>query len=278
MQSPRDIRKKIRAVRNIQQICRVMRTVASVKLREAEARILAARPYDEALRKMVERLGGTDCGHPLLEHRPVIAHTGIIAVSADKGLAGSFNTNVVREALAQLQTVPGARAITIGRKVSEAVRRNEIETIASIAPLGNGADYAIIAALADHVGQLYIDGAVDRVELVYTRFGGSVITTRVLPIEPPAGVEPVGSVLYEPSQEAILDQLLPRYLRTMIYTAVLSSVAAEHAARVTAMSLATENADDLIHSLTLQYNKSRQAGITGDLTDIVGAVEAMAGH
>jgi F-type H+-transporting ATPase subunit gamma len=199
----------------------------------------------------------------------------VVAISADKGLSGSFNTNLIREASNLVRSMMNVRTVTIGRKVTDAFRRQGFDNVAAISPLGNTPEYRAIAALADQLGEMFVRGEWDRVDLVFTQFGGRVNTIQLLPIDPPAGQEPSGDFIFEPNAEEILNQLLPRYLRTVLYTAVLSSVAAEHAARVAAMSLATENADELISSLTMQYNKSRQATITGELTDIVGAAEAL---
>jgi len=275
MLSTRDIQRKIRTVRNIQQICRAMKTVSSIKLRKAEERILAARPYADALSAMVMSLGGeSDYQHPLLQVREVM-RTGVVAISADKGLAGSFNTNLIRDAANLVKSQSGVRTITIGRKVSDAFRRMGFEIEASLNPLGNNPEFRTIAALADRIGLLYVQGVWDRVDLVFTQFGGRVTTMQLLPILPPEGDEVNANYIFEPDPAAIIDQLLPRYLRTVLYTSILSSVAAEHAARVAAMSLATDNAEDLISTLTMDYNKSRQASITGELTDIVGAAEAL---
>lgn len=275
MLSTRDIKRKIHTVRNIQQICRAMKTVSSIKLHKAEERILAARPYSDALRTMVMRLGNLgELSHPLLEVRDVQRH-GVIAISADKGLAGSFNTNLLRDASRLVKSHTSVSTITLGRKVSDAFHRQEFAVETSVTPLGNAPEFRTIAAIADYVSTLYTSGTWDQVELVYSQFGAEVTTMVLLPIQPLAGETVAGDFIFEPDANTILTQILPRYLRTVLYTAVLSSSAAEHAARVAAMSLATENADELITQLTMDYNKSRQASITGELTDIVGAAEAL---
>ena len=275
MLSTRDIQRKIRTVRNIQQICRAMKTVSSIKLRKAEERILAARPYADALRAMVMNLGDIgDIEHPLLATRDV-ERAGVVAISADKGLAGSFNTNVVRDASNLVRARQQVRTIPIGRKMTDAFRRNGFVIDTAFSPIGSAPEFGEFAALADYIGDRYLQGVWDRVELVYTQYGGRVVILQLLPIIPPEEEELPKDFIFEPSPAVILDQLLPRYLRTILYTAVLSSVASEHAARVSAMSLATENADELITSLTMEYNKSRQAMITNELTDIVGAAEAL---
>ncbi len=275
MLSTRDIKRKIKTVRNIQQICRAMKTVSSIKLRKAEERILAARPYADALQQMVLNLGGAgESNHPLLQVREV-KRVGIVVISADKGLAGSFNANLIRESLRHARSFDHPIAVTIGRKISDVFRREGFDVQSVISPVGGTPEYRVFAALADEIGAQFVNGVVDQVDLVYSQFGGKVTTIQLLPIIPPEGDETNANFIFEPNPEAILAQIMPRYLRTVLYTAVLSSIAAEHAARVTAMSLATENADDLITQLTMDYNKSRQATITGELTDIVGSAEAL---
>lgn len=273
MLSTRDIQRKIRTVRNIQQICRAMKTVSSIKLRKAEERILAARPYADAMRGMVAGLTDGEVSHPLLAVRDV-RRTLVIAISADKGLAGAYNTNLIRETLAVVRAQHEAVLLPIGRKIADVVRRMGLATEAVINPLGGEPQFRTFAVLADQVGQLYAREQIDRVVLIYSRFGGGIETQQLLPIVAPEQGA-TGDAIYEPSPSAILEQLLPRYLRTMLYTAVLSAVAAEHAARVAAMSLATENADEVIGKLTMDYNKSRQSAITSELVDIVGAAESL---
>lgn len=275
MLSTRDIQRKIRTVRNIQQICRAMKTVSSIKLRKAEERIVAARPYASALREVVARLCGVEYPHPLLEVHSEIRRTGVVAISADKGLAGSYNTNVIRDASNLVRGIDDVQVIPIGRKMTDSFRRQGFQIETAISPLGAVPEFRTIAALADQIGDLYARGVWDRVDIVYTEFGGRVTIEQLLPIQPPAGEEVIGDFIYEPNPGAILERILPRYLRTLLFTAVLSAVAAEHAARVAAMSLATENADDLIGRLTLEYNKSRQASITSELVDLVGAAAAL---
>lgn len=277
MQSTRDIRRKIRTVRNIQQICKAMKTVSSIKLRKAEERFKQAQPYAAALQQVVFRLGGIEASHPLLEVREV-KRTGIVAISADKGLAGSYNATIVREAFRLVREVRQTGEVgvaPIGRRITDAFRRAGLTAASSISPMGTMPEFRTYAVLADLIADLYIRGEWDRVYIVYNQFGKGVVTQQLLPIEATGEVTGPTDFIFEPNPEAILEQLLPRYLRTLVFSAVLAGVAAEHAARVAAMSLATENADELIGQLTMDYNKSRQSGITRELTDIVGAAEAL---
>ncbi len=278
MLSTRDIQRKIRTVINIQKITKAMKTVSNIKLRKAEERIKAASPYADALRGLVSRLDASDFNHPLMQNRDV-KNVLIVAISADKGLAGSYNSNIIKESVIAAKKWgndgKNVQIITVGRKVTDSMRRNGYDINTTISPLGSHPEFSTIAALADDIGKLYIDEKVDHVELVYTRFGEKAVNIQLLPLETPKEDEPTGAYLYEPNSEQILDAILPRYLRTTLFTAVISSVASEHAARVAAMSLATENADEMITDLTLEYNKSRQAAITTELGDIVGAAEAL---
>ena len=275
MLSPRDILRKIRTVRNIQQICRAMKTVSSIKLRKAQEAITAASPYADALREIVSQLScGGECAHPLLLTHSPAKYYGIVAISSDKGMAGSYNANLIRTAASHIHEKESVVVFPIGRKVTDTFRRTNVNIDTSISPLGNPS-HSAVSALADHIGDLYVSGKLDHVDLIYTRFGSGINTIQLLPIIPPEDNDGTSSYIFEPSPEVIIESILPRYLRTVLFTAILSSVAAEHAARVASMSLATENADELIDRLTMEYNKSRQSGITSDLTDIVGAAEAL---
>jgi len=274
MLSTRDIRRKIRTVQNIQQICKAMKTVSSVKLRKAESRFRQAQPYADALLRVVARLGGVETGHPLLEVREV-KRSGVVVISADKGLAGSYNANITRDAVALVRSLGDVGVVPIGRRITDVFRRRGFTIEGGISPLGATPEYRSIAGLADHIGNLYAQGVWDRVYLLYHRFGARVVIEQLLPIQPIGEEEAHGDFIFEPNPQAILEQLLPRYLRTLLFAATLSASAAEHAARVAAMSLASENAEDLISTLTMDYNKSRQAAITRELGDIVGASEAM---
>jgi len=279
MLSTRDIKRKIRTVRSIQQITQAMKTVSSIKLRRAEQRIRAARPYAEQLSLLLGRLAAGELEHPFLVPRPVQA-AGLVLITADKGLAGSFNANLVRAAVLRLRELPNPGVITLGRRGTDAMRRLGFRVQGSLSPLGAEPRAAEVAPLADQVGELYLAGVWDQVEVVYAHYYGgtrvAVVTQQLLPVVRPAQVERVGEYIYEPAPEALLALLMPRYLRTQVHTAVLDSLASEHAARVTAMTLATDNAEDLIGQLTVQYNKARQSAITRELLDIVLAAEALA--
>jgi len=279
MLSTRDIKRKIRSVGTIEQICRAMKAASSVKLRRAQQRIRGARPYADHMADLLRRFAAAGADHPYFQPRPVQA-TGFLVITADKGLAGAFNVNIIRAAESAFRGEPRSLLMPIGRKGAVFFGRRRYEIQASLSPMGAEPEFLEIAALADEAGRLFREGALDQVRVIYSAFrGGSrsdVANAQILPIEPPAET-PSGSldIICEPPADRILERLLPRYLRTVVFAAVLDSVASEHAARVAAMTQATSNAEDMIASLTLDYNKARQSGITGELLDIVGTAEAL---
>jgi F-type H+-transporting ATPase subunit gamma len=282
MLSTRDIRRKIRTVRSIEQICRAMKTISSVKLRRAEQRILSARPYASGLTKVLQSLSaaaaevGSD--HPLLASRPCRT-LGVITVSADKGLCGGYNANVIRETISALRRCEHAELITIGRKATSFFERHHWNIRFSLRPLPREVSYQSVRPAADAASRLFETGEWDAVQLIYTRFlggtRGRVICQDLLPIAAASAEGAAPQIIFEPPARKLLAELLPRYLRTLVLTAILEAIASEHGARVTAMTAATDNAEELIEGLTLDYNKVRQATITKELLDIVGTAEAL---
>lgn len=276
MLSTRDAKQKIRTVRNIQQICRAMRTVASIRLRRAEQRLDAARPYREQVAALVGRVAAVTRAHPFLQPRPV-ARLGLVVVTSDRGLAGGYNANVIRRALS-LAAPEQALVVPVGRKARVQMGHQGYPLTEGVSLLGGEPDLALIWRLAGRLGAMYTRGEVDQIVMVYTRFLGgtrSRVTSEILlPIA--AAEEEGGEIIFEPAPAQLLEPLMDRYLRSHLLGAVLEASASEHAARVTAMTLAAKNADDMIRSLTLAYNKARQANITREITEIVSASEAAA--
>jgi len=286
MATLRDIRRRIRSVESTQKITRAMKLVAAAKLRRAQERILAARPYAV---KMAELLGGLVSraegeAHPLLVRRPP-ARRRLVIVTADKGLCGAFNSNILRASLAFLRE-RGDTSVTlvvVGKKARDFYRRRPWEIKSEMLGFFDRLAYSHAQELAGGLMQEYLSGEVDEVHLVYNEFR-SVAVQRVkreqlLPIEAAAGAggsaEAAGDYIYEPSPEAILAALLPRHVTTQVYRALMESVAGEYGARMTAMEAATKNAKEMIGVLTIQYNKARQERITKELLDIVGGAEAL---
>ncbi|UCH36140.1 MAG: ATP synthase F1 subunit gamma [Armatimonadota bacterium] len=277
MLSTRDVKRKIRGVRNIEQITRAMKTVASVRLRRAEARVRAARPYADKMAEILTALGAPAIAHPLLQQREVRS-AAVIVVSGDRGLCGAYNHNVIRHAAAVAAQAPQVHIVPLGRKANDFLRRAGYSIRDGLSPLRDPPEFADVAAVADAVGELYAKGECDSVQLVYTRHMGGqasrLVAENLLPIATPEAAP--REFIYEPAAPLLLDQFLPRFIRTRVWTAVLDAQASEHSARLTAMTLATDNAEEMIQSLTLEYNKARQASITGELLDIVGTAEALA--
>ena len=277
--SPRDIRRKMGSIRNIQQICRAMRAVAAVRLRRAEERLNGARPYAEKMNELVARLAAAGASHPWLEPRPEVKNLGVVMISSDKGLCGSYNVNLIRAAEEATRVETPVSLAVLGRKVHDYFARRGYDVRSRLVPVGAEPEWAPVAEVADAIGELYSTGAWDRVLLVSTHFVSAARTrvqaAELLPVTASAATEAGPDYIYEPASKALLETLLPRYLRTRLYLATLEAAASEHAARVIAMAAATDNAQEMLDELTLTFNKARQATITRELTDIVGTAEAL---
>ncbi|HXA96859.1 MAG TPA: ATP synthase F1 subunit gamma [Candidatus Dormibacteraeota bacterium] len=286
MATLRDIRRRIRSVESTQKITRAMKLVAAAKLRRAQERILSARPYAikmaELLASLVSRTESEE--HPLLTRRPP-ARRRLVIITADKGLCGAFNSNVLRASLAFLREAgqTDVTLVVVGKKARDFFRRRQWEVKSEMLGFFDRLAYSHAQELADQLMNEYLSGEVDEVHLMYNEFR-SVAVQRVkreqlLPIEPaqvPGAEEAAGGdYIYEPSPEAILAALLPRHVTTQVYRALMESVAGEYGARMTAMEAASKNAKEIIGVLTIQYNKARQERITKELLDIVGGAEAL---
>jgi len=288
MPTLRDIQRRIRSVQSTQKITRAMKLVAAAKLRRAQERILAARPYagkmSELLGNLVSAASGSDeIQHPLLEQREG-PRRQIVIITADKGLAGAFNANVIRRALEFVRQSNTAEItlVVVGRKARDFYRRRPWTIKRDMIGFWDRLAYTHAAELADYFMRQYLDGEVDEVHLVYNEFRSVAVQRPVreqlLPIPRKAeGEADTAAVdyLYEPNPKAILDELLPRHVRTQVFRALMESLAGEYGARMTAMEAATKNAKEMIDVLTIQYNKARQEKITKELLDIVGGAEAL---
>lgn len=288
MPSLKAIRKRIASVKNTRKITRAMKLVAAAKLRRAQDTIIAARPYSQAIASVVSELSGVAGkeAHALFEERE-LRRAEIIAISADRGLAGAFNTNVIkaveRYAANELSSAQEVTLRIIGKKANQHFSRRNAR-IASYDPLPVGANALTVAreaanrAIAD-----FLDGKVDRVFLVYNEFINAgtqrVQVVQILPVVPDKGAAPQeqADYIYEPTKEALLTRLVPLYVQIQIYRAVLESIAAFFGAQMMAMESATKNAGEMINRYTLQYNRARQAAITKELLEIIGGAEALKG-
>jgi F-type H+-transporting ATPase subunit gamma len=295
MASLRDIRKRIRSVKNTRQITKAMKMVAAAKLRRAQDAITAARPYATALDQIIADLAARaegEVAHPLLQQRPTLQNVELVVLTSDRGLAGGFNSNVTRRAARYLYE-NGAQNIsitTIGRKGNDFFRNRRVPVRKDLAGLYGRVSYKTASDVAEELSHRFLSGEVDAVYLVFNEFVSAisqkVSLTQLLPFQAlpaaaqPAGTQPAGATAsvdfkYEPNRQAVLDRLVPQALSIKFYRAILESVASEHGARMSAMENATSNATDMIGKLTLTYNRTRQAVITKELMEIVSGAEAL---
>jgi len=287
MATLRDIKRRIRSVQSTQKITRAMKLVAAAKLRRAQERILAARPYANKMAELLGNLvsGADGEGHPLLEQREG-PRRQIVIITADRGLAGAFNSSIIRRAVELIRESSAAELtlVVVGRKARDFFRRRPHTIKRDMIGFWDRLAYNHACELADYFMQQYVDDEVDEVFLLYNEFRSVAfqrpVRVRLLPIpraETDAAEAAAEGVdyIYEPSAGAILGDLLPRHVRMQVYRALMESLAGEYGARMTAMEAATKNAKDMIDILTIQYNKARQEKITKELLDIVGGAEAL---
>ncbi|MEN6351484.1 MAG: ATP synthase F1 subunit gamma [Syntrophomonas sp.] len=283
----REFKRRIRSVTSTQQITKAMKMVAAAKLRRAQEAAESSRPYNETLQGTLARLAAVsfDVRHPLLVKREDVRKVGYIVVTADRGLCGGYNTNIIRtanQAIADDERKIEHGIIAVGRKARDFYRKRT-GLDAEFINLGDKISYADAREIAQYVINAYENEELDEVYLVYAKFINVLrqvpTVTKILPLEPPSEAEGKEGhqvdYIYEPSAEDILLALLPRYIGSQIYNSMLEGKASEHGARMTAMGSATENAGEIINNLTLVMNKVRQAAITDEILDIVGGAEAL---
>jgi F-type H+-transporting ATPase subunit gamma len=296
MASLRDIRKRIRSVKNTRQITKAMKMVSAAKLRRAQENVVAARPYAKTLDNVMSTLIGKSepgaVSHPLLTRREV-KKLELLVVTSDRGLAGGFNANINRRALKYIadQQKLGVEVFvtTVGRKGHDFLRGRGTTIRKDNPGVLQKLSYAVAEGIAKELSKRFLDGEVDAVFIMFNEFVSAIAQvptqTQLLPFEAAAsagsqGAAGVGAQVdykYEPNPQDVLAELVPKAVAVKIYRALLESYAAEHAARMTAMENATRNAGDMIGSLTLFYNRSRQAQITKELVEIVSGAEALKG-
>ena len=295
MASVQDLKRRIRSIRNTRKITKAMELVASARLRRAQARIEAMRPYADRMMELMigtARASSSVRGLPLLQRHEEERSVAILPLTGDRGLAGAFNAQVLRHALAldrQLRAEgKRVRWLAAGRKGVSTLRFRRYEIVQSWTGFSDRPTYHDAQALAHAVSELYTSGEVDRVVIVYNHFVSplvqQVVEQDVLPIPEQllqAGEETeqhaalLGDFIYEPEPEQILERLLPVYVETELYRALLESAASEQGARMTAMRNASKNAGELIDSLTLAMNRARQAEITQEILEVVAGADAL---
>jgi F-type H+-transporting ATPase subunit gamma len=290
MATLRDIKRRIRSVKNIAQSTRALQLVASSKMRRAQERVLAARPYAEQLQRLLTRLaqaGGQDEPQPLMEQRP-LHNLGIVLVSPDRGFCGSLPANLNRfAAQAVLDELRAAQNgaftpqdalgyfVAVGRKGRDFVVRSQQRLIGEFTQYGDQPDINTVRAIARLAIDAYLNNEVDRIDLIYAKFLSTVsqqpVSIQLLPVAPPTYEEvgPTEEYIYEPDPTTLFTELLPRYVETLIYQAMLESLASQWSAQMVAMKNATDNATELVGDLTLIYNKARQQAITTQILEVV---------
>ena len=285
MASIRTIRRRIRGVQNIAKITRAMEMIAAIKMKRAQERGLAGRPYAEKIQQVIADLaalpGTGGVLHPLLQRRPV-SKIAIVHITPDRGLCGGLNTNLNRLTAGFIleQTVP-VSLITVGRKGLNFMRQYRRDIIAEFTQLGDRPSLLDTLHISHIIIDEYSRGDVDLVYLAYAQFVSTMVQRPVLqqllPVKPASipGGQNV-DYIYEPGPEVVLGELLPRFVEMQVYHAILESIASEQSARMVAMRNATDNANELIGDLTLLYYRARQESITRELLDIAGGVEALA--
>lgn len=288
MPSTREIRRRIRSVGNMQQITRAMEMVSAAKMRKAQQRVTASRPYSDQLRQIMSDLATQQpdpeqlAQFPLLQKRP-IRNVELIVITPDRGLTGALNTNILRRGSRYILEEAGAsvQVIAAGKKARDYFVRTRQNVAAEFIGLGDNVALDEVRPIADIAIDDFVSGKVDAVFVVYSRFINTLVqrpeVVQILPVEPPPAHEGYSDYIFEPSPEEVLNNLLPRYVEVQLYQAILEGLASEHSARMVAMRSASDNAKEVQQELSLSYNKARQAQITREVSEIAAGANAMAG-
>ena len=280
----REIKGRINSTKSTKQITKAMQMVSSSKLRRAEQNAKAYVPYMEKIQEVVGAIasGTKDSGHPMLTSRPV-KKTAYLVIGSDSGLAGAYNSSILREVqntiIKRHKSTDEYVILAVGRVVRDYFVKRDHNVVSSVVALSDQPTFADIKEIARNAVGMFIDGTYDELYMYYNHFVSAiqneVTVKKVLPLTDIAPSSSDASYEFEPSGEAILEVLLPQYAESLIYGAILDGKASEHSARMTAMKNATDNANDLIADLSLQYNRARQAAITQEITEIVGGAAAL---
>jgi len=293
MASAREMRLRIRSVKNISQVTRALQAVSASKVRKAIEALMATRPYASKAWQVLAHIAqqpGRETLHPLLTRHGTVKNTLVVVISGDRGLAGAYNTNLIRFVFRQFNGWQNpVKYVAVGRKGRDLLLRRRQNVMAEFSNLPAAPSFSDVSAIGRLAVEEYLNGNVDEVYLVYTDYFNMVkqepAMRKLLPLEVDTGegrVEEFNSsstsaaYIYEPAESEILDEIIPRFTALQVYQAVLESLASEHAARMVAMRNATENANELVTGLQLEYNKVRQQSITSDMLDIAGGAEALA--
>ena len=288
MAGGREIKTKIKSVQNTRKVTRALEMVSASKIRKAQDRMKASRPYARAMKQVIGHLAqaNSEFHHPYLVERKEIKRVGYVIVSSDRGLAGGLNNNLFRKLLVEMRRWQeqgvGIDVVTIGQKASVFFRRiSNVGMLASVTHLGDTPHVDQLVGVVKTMLDAYSSGQVDKVFLVYNDFVNTMTQRaafdQLLPL--PASETAVAhhdwDYIYEPDAQTVLEHVLTRYIESLVYQAVMENVASEHAARMVAMKAASDNATKLIGTLNLVYNKARQAAITQEISEIVGGAAAV---
>ena len=281
MANTRDIRRRIKSVKNTQQITKAMKMVSAAKLRRAQTSVVAARPYTKKLQEVMDSLSFSTARHPYMEKREV-KKVGYVVIAGNRGLCGGFNTNVFRAAEAAAQGKDYG-LVVVGNKTRDYFKSRNREIVSQFLNISDNPTFVFGKELAREISRLYLDGVFDEIYLVYTEFKSAISATpvvkKLLPVADDFAEEsaaaPVSEFIFEPGEKELIDVIMPQYLDVSVYTSLLEAKASEHGARMTAMSSATDNARDIISKLTLSLNRARQAAITTEISEIVGGAAAL---
>ncbi len=294
MPNAREVKLRIRSVKNIAQVTRALQAVSASKVRKAQQAVAHTRPYASKAWQVLQHIAlqpGRESLHPLLMERSQIHNTMVIMISGDRGLAGAYNTNIVRFTQQTFGAYPHpVQYVTVGRKGRDLLIRQGKNVVAEFSNLPAAPAFADVSAIGRLAVDAFLDGHVDEVYLVYTDFINMIrqvpTKKRLLPLGVGERADRVqtfdgarkmaAAYIYEPGQTEVLDEVIPRFTALQVYQAILESLASEHAARMVAMRNATENATELAGLLQLEYNKVRQQTITNEMLDIAGGAEALA--
>ncbi|WP_044641330.1 ATP synthase F1 subunit gamma [Risungbinella massiliensis] len=288
MANMKAIKQKIRSYNKSKQITKAMQMVAASNLRRAQEQAQASRPYAEKMREVITSLSkGADANHPMLATRPV-KRTGYLVITSDRGLAGGYNSNLLRLLLETLNAKHKNQADTysvfvIGRKGLEYLKKKNVPIIDSVTGMSDRPYFSDIKSIAYQAVEFFSEEKYDELHLVYNEFVNPVVQRPVVKQLLPLAsgdfeqdhAKSLPAYEFEPSQEEVLAEILPRYAETLVYSAVLEAKASEFSARMNAMSAATDNANELIKKLTLEFNRARQAAITQEIAEIVGGAAAL---
>ena len=291
MANLKEVRNRIVSVSSTQQITSAMKMVSAAKLRRAQDAVTQMRPYANKLKEILENLSSSlDSTSGIYSKQREVKKVLIVPITSNRGLCGGFNANIIKATGRLVREEYSGAQITIlpiGKKATEFFKKSSFETtdagLTNLVEIWDGLTFANASIIAEKIMQLFATGAYDKVELVYNQFKNAAVQVTMveqyLPVKPPQATEKKKALdyIFEPSKEYIVEDLIPRSLKTQLFKGLLDSLASEHGARMTAMHKATDNAGALIKELKLSYNKARQAAITGEILEIVGGAEALAG-